>query len=209
MGGRNQLRISHSDQSESVKWGSGRKYEEKWADSRKTSQVELWGYSYQYTMGMRQRKESRMPLRFLAWETGSWLPYPSLSPGVCSNTCPLSRWCLPTISSSLVPFSSCLQSFPASGSFSMSQLFASGGQNIGASASASVLPMNSQGWFPLGWAGLILQSKGLSRVLPCTTIWKHHSLGLSLLCGPSTHNYWKNHSFDYLDLCLQSDVSAF
>ena len=91
------------------------------------------------------------------------LPCPSLPPKVCSNSCPLSRWCHPTISSSVVPFSSCLQSFPASRSFPMSQVFASGGRSIGASASASVLPMNIQGWFPLGWTGwMSLHSKGLS-----------------------------------------------
>ena len=102
------------------------------------------------------------------------LPYPSPSPGACSNSCPLNRWCCLTISSSVAPFSSCLQSFPASGSFPMSGLFTSGDQSIGGSASASVLPMNIQGWFPLGWTGLIsLQSKGLSRVFSSTTIWKH------------------------------------
>ena len=91
------------------------------------------------------------------------LPCPSRPPKICSNSCPLSRWCHPTISSSVVPFSSCLQSFPASGSFPMSQLFASGGRSTGASASASVLPMNIQGWFPLGWTGwMSLHSKGLS-----------------------------------------------
>ena len=82
------------------------------------------------------------------------LPCPSLSPGACSNSCPLSQWCHPTISSSGIPFSSCPQTFPASGSFPMSRLFALGGQSIGASASMSVLPMNIQGWFPLGWTGL-------------------------------------------------------
>ena len=93
------------------------------------------------------------------------LPCPSPTPRACWNSCPLSRWCHPTISSSVVPFSSCFQSFPASGSFQMSQLFTSGGQNIGVSASASVLPVNTQDWFPLGWTGWIsLQSKGLSRV---------------------------------------------
>ena len=98
---------------------------------------------------------------------------PRLSPRVCSNSCPLSQWCHPNISSSVTPFSSCLQSFPASGSFPVSQLFASGGQSIGASASASVLPMNIQDWFPLGWTGWIsLQSKGLSRVFN-TTVQKH------------------------------------
>ena len=92
-------------------------------------------------------------------------PCPSPTPGVYSDSCPLSRWCHPTISSSVIPFSSCLQSFPESGSFPMSQFFASGGQSIGVSASASVLPMNTQGWFPLGWTGLTsLVSRGLSRV---------------------------------------------
>ena len=83
------------------------------------------------------------------------LPCPSPSPGACSNSCPLSQWCHPTILSSVVPFSSCLKSFPASGSFLMNRLFPSGGQSIGASASASVLPMNIQDWFPLGLTGLI------------------------------------------------------
>ena len=100
--------------------------------------------------------------------------YPSPTPGVYSDLCPLSRWCHPTISSSVVPFSSHLQSFPASGSFQMSRFFASGGQSIGVSASASVLPMNIQGRFPLGWTGWIsLQSKGLSRVFSNTTVQKH------------------------------------
>ena len=94
------------------------------------------------------------------------LPCPSPSPGACSNSCPLSQGCHPTISSSVIPFSSSLQSFPALGSFLMSQLFTSGGQSIGTSASASVLPMNIQDWFPLGWAGLIsLQSKGTLKSL--------------------------------------------
>ena len=98
-----------------------------------------------------------------------------LCPGVCSNSCPLSTWCHPTISSSVVvPFSSSLQSFPASGSFPMSQFFSLGGQSIRASASLSVLPMNVQGWFLLGLTGLILLlSKGLSRVFSNTTVQKH------------------------------------
>ena len=101
-------------------------------------------------------------------------PCPSPYPGACSNSCPLSQWCHPTISSSVVSFTSCLQSFPGSGSFLMSQLFAAGGQRIGASASAPVLPMNTQGWFPLGLTGSIsLQSKGLSRVFSNTTVQKH------------------------------------
>ena len=101
-------------------------------------------------------------------------PCPSSTPGACSNSCSSSRWCHPTISSSVVPVSSCLQSFPASGSFPMSQFFASGGQSIGVSASASVLPINIQDWFPLGWTSWIsLQSKGLSRFLSNTTVQKH------------------------------------
>ena len=106
------------------------------------------------------------------------LPCPSPTPRVCSNSCPSSQWCHPTISSSVVPFSSCLQSFPASGSFPISQFFTSDGQSIGASASASVLPMNIQDWFPLGWTGLIsLQSKELSRVFSSTTVQKHQFFG--------------------------------
>ena len=101
-------------------------------------------------------------------------PYPSPTPGVYSDLCPLSQWCHPTISYSVVPFSSCPQSFPASESFQMSQFFTSGGQSIGVSASASVLPMNIQDWFPLGWTRWIsLQSKGLSRVFSNTTVQKH------------------------------------
>ena len=102
------------------------------------------------------------------------LPCPSPSPGACSDSCPLSQWYHPTISSSVVPFSSHLQAFPASGSFPMSQFFASGGQSIGVSASASVLPMNIRDWFPLGltdWISLL--SKGLSRVFSSTTVPKH------------------------------------
>ena len=99
---------------------------------------------------------------------------PSLSPGVCWNSCPLSQLCYQTrFLSSAAPFSFGLQSLPASGSFPMNQLFISGGQNIGASASPSVLPMNIQGWFPLGLIGLILLSKGLSRVFSSTKVWKH------------------------------------
>ena len=110
-------------------------------------------------------------------------PCPSLTPRVYSNSCPLSRWCHPTISSSVVPFSSCVHSFPASGSFPVSQLFASGGQSIGVSASASVLPISIQEWSPLGWTGWIsLQSKGLKSFL------QHHSSKASIL------------------LCLEEDI---
>ena len=109
------------------------------------------------------------------------LPCPSLSHKACANSCPLIRWCHPTIASSAAPFFSCPQSFPASGSFPMIWLFASGGQNIGASASAPVLLMNIQGWFPLGWTGLIfLQSKGLSRVFSNTTVQKHQFFSTQL-----------------------------
>jgi len=101
-------------------------------------------------------------------------PCPSPSPRVCSNSRPLSQWCYPTISSPVVHFSFCLQSFPASGSFPMSQFFTSGSESIGASALASVLPMNIQGWFPLRLTGLNhLQSKRLSRVFSSTTVWRH------------------------------------
>ena len=108
-------------------------------------------------------------------------PCPSPTPRVYPNPCPLSRWCHPAISPSVVPFSSCPQSFPASGSFQISQLFASGGQSIGVSASTSVLPKKSQGWFPSEWTGWIsLQSKGLSR-----SLLQHHSSKASILqCSP-------------------------
>ena len=106
-------------------------------------------------------------------------PCPSPTLGVYSNSCISSQWCHLTISSSVVPFSSCSQSLPASGSFPMSQLFASGGQNTGVSASASVLPKNTQDWSPLGWTCWIsLQSKGLSRVFSNTTVQKHQFFGL-------------------------------
>ena len=126
---------------------------------------------------------------------------PSPSPRVCSNSCLLSWWCFLTISFSIAPFS-CLQSFPASRSFPMSQFFASGGQSIGASSPASVLPMNIQGWFPLGWTGLVWppccprDSQAFSPALQFKNI---SSLALVLLYGPtlaSIHDYWKNHSFD-------------
>ena len=120
------------------------------------------------------------------------LPCPSLTLGVNSNSCPLSWWCHLTILSSVVPFSSCLQSFPTSGPFQMSQFFVSDGQSIGASASASVLPMNIQDWFPLGWTVWIsLQSKGFSRVFSNTTVQKHQFFnavqGSNLAHLPSTN----------------------
>ena len=133
------------------------------------------------------------------------LPCPSLLPSVCSESCPLSQRCHPTISSSVTPFSSCLQSFPASRSFPVSWLFASGGQSI--EASASVFPMNIQDWFSVELTGLIsLLSKALSRVFSDTKFESINSLALSLLYGPTltaVHNYWKNQSFDYMDLYQQ------
>ena len=114
------------------------------------------------------------------------------SPRVCSNSCPLSRWCHPTISSSAVPFSSCLQSFPASGSFLISQFFSSGGQSIRASASTSVLPVNIQGWFLLGLTGLIsFPSKGLSRVFSTPQFEGINSLVLSLYYCPALISTWQ------------------
>ena len=115
-------------------------------------------------------------------------PCPSQISGVYSNSCPLSRWYHPTISSSVIPFSSRLQSFPASGSFQMSQFFTSGGQSIGVSASASDLLMNIQDWFPLGWTGWIsLQSKGLSGVFSNTTVQKHQFFGAQLSLQSNSH----------------------
>ena len=128
------------------------------------------------------------------------VPSPSSTPRACSNSCPLSQWCHPTISSSVAPFSSCPQSFPASGSFQMSQLFASGGQSCGVSASTLVLPMNTQDWSPLGWISWISsQSKGLWRVFSNTTIQSINSSVLSFIRSPtltSIHDHWKNHSLD-------------
>ena len=138
-------------------------------------------------------------------------PCPSPSPGIYSNSCPLSRWCHPTISSSVGAFSSWPQSFPESGAFPVSWLFASGDQSFGASASASVLPMNIQGWFPLGWTGLIsLQSKGLSKVFSNTIVGKHQCFGAlsSLWLNPHIRT-WLLEKPQLRDLCHQSDVSTF
>ena len=139
-------------------------------------------------------------------------PHPSPSPRTCSNSYPLSQWCYPTILSSVVPFSSCLQSFPTSGSFkwvSSSHQVA----KVLESASASILPVNIQYWFPSGLTGLIsLLLSDPQESSPAPTFKIINSLVLSPLCGPtftSIQDYWKNHSFDYVDLCWQSDVSAF
>ena len=138
--------------------------------------------------------------------------YPSPTLEDCSNSCLSSWWCHPTISSSVAPFSSYLQSFLASGFFQMSQFFESGGKSIGVSASASVLPMNILDWFPLGWTGWILQSNRLSRVFSNTTVQKHQffSAQLSLLSNSHIHTWLlENYSFDYKDICWQSNASAF
>ena len=126
------------------------------------------------------------------------LSCPSLSPRVCSNSCALSRRCHPTISSSVAPFSSCLHSMPASGSFPKSRLFPSGDQSIRVSTSASVLPMNIQDWFPLGWTPCNPRDSQESSPIP--QFKSINSSAFSLLYGPtltSIRDYWKNHSFDY------------
>ena len=132
------------------------------------------------------------------------------SPTLGVHLCPLSRRCHPTISSSVIPFSFSLQSFLVSGSFQMSQFFTSGGQSVGASASASVLPINVQDWFPLGWNGCSPRDSQESS--PTPQFISINSLVLSFLYSPtltSIRDYYKHHSFDYMDLCWQSNVSAF
>ena len=129
------------------------------------------------------------------------LPCPLPSPGDCSNSCPLSQWCHPTISSSVIPFSSCLQSFPTSGSFQMSQLVASGGQSIGVSASASVLPMNIQDWFPSELTAIWspCSPRDSQESSPTPQFKSINSSALSFLYSPtltSIYDYWKTHSLD-------------
>ena len=140
-------------------------------------------------------------------------PCPSPTAGIHPNPFPLSRWCHLTISSSVVPFSSCPQSFPALGSFQMSQIFTSGGQRIGVSASTSVLPMNTQDWSPLGWTvGSPCSPRDSQESSPTPQVKSINSSALSFLYSPtltSIHNYWKNHSLDWMYLCWQNNVSAF
>ena len=140
-------------------------------------------------------------------------PCPSSSPRVHSNSRPSSQWCHPAISSSVVPFSLCPQSLPASESFPVSQLFSWGGQSIGVSALASFLPKNTQGWSPSEWTGWISsQSKGPSRVFSNTTVQKHQFFTLNVRNSPtltSIHDHWKNNSLEQMDLCWQSNVSPF
>ena len=141
------------------------------------------------------------------------LPCPSPTPGACSDSCPSSQWDHPTISSSVVSFSSCLQSFPASESFPVSQSFASGGQNIGALALISVLPVSILGLISFSWLVWSPCCPRDSQVSSPTPQFKSINYSaLSSLYGPtltSIHDYWKNHSFDYMELCWQSNVSAF
>ena len=136
----------------------------------------------------------------ITWTTAARPPCPSPTPRVHPNSCQSSQWCHPTISSSIVPFSSCPQSFPASGSLQTSQLFSSGGQSIEVSASTSVLPMNTQDWSPLGWTGWISsQSKDSQESSPAPQFKSINSSGLSFLYSPtltSIHDHWKNHSLD-------------
>ena len=132
-----------------------------------------WEVSVQFSLSV-------MSYSATPWTAAHQASHPAWTPGGCSNSCPSSQWCHPTISSSVIPFSCCLQSFPASGSFPKSQLFTSGGQSIRVSASASVFPMNIQDWFPLGWTGLTsFKSKEHSRVLSNTTVQKHQFFTLS------------------------------
>ena len=137
-------------------------------------------------------------------------PFPSPSPRVCRSSCPLNRWCHPSISSSVALFYFCLQCFPASGSFPVSQLFSSGGRSMRASASASVLPMNMQDWFLLGLTGLISCPRDSEASSPAPQFKSMNSLVFCLygLALTSVHEYWKDHSHDYTDLCQQGDAFA-
>ena len=146
----------------------------------------IWAHSFQFSCSVISDS-----LQLLAVQHAR-LPCLSPTPGACSNSCPSSQWCHPTLSSSVVPFSSCLQSFPASGSFPRNQFFTSGGQSIGVSVSASVLPKNIQDWFPLGWTDMIsLPCKELSRVFSNTTVQKHQffSTQLSLYSNSHIHTW--------------------
>ena len=144
-------------------------------------------------LGLNSRKRYQFSRSVISDSATPWIAacrasLSSPTPGVYPNPCPSSRWCHPAISSSVVPFSSCRHSLPASGSFPVSQLFAWGGQSIGVSASTSVLPMNTQDWSPLGWTGWIsLKSKGLSRVFSNTTVQKHQFFGAQPSSPSNSH----------------------
>ena len=151
-------------------------------DKKKVKNIPTWMDSVQFSCSVMSNSLWLHRLQH------SRLPCQSPAPGACSNSCPLSRWCHPTISSSDVLFSSHLQSIPASVSLQMSQLFTSGGQSIGVSASTSVFTMNTQDWYPLGWTGWIsFQSKGLSGVFSNTTVQKHQFFGTQLSSQSNSH----------------------
>ena len=176
-----------------------------WGYSKLFSQSN-WGSSVQFSHSV--VSDSLRP----HWQQHSRFPCPSPTPGNCSNSCPSSWWCRPTISSSVIPFSSCLQSFPASGSFPMKQFFTLDSQSIGVSASASVLPMNIQDWFPLGLVGSSYSPRDSQESSPTPQFKSINSSALSFLYSPtltSIHDYWKNHNFDWTDLYWQSNVSVF
>ena len=196
-----------------VEWVSVR-YTQDWKPGLGVVSMETWG-ALEWNVNMIIHGRGRAVRNFMlllfscsVMPSSSWLHElqhtrllcPSPTPRACSNSCPLNQWCHLTSLCSVVPFSSCLQSFPVSGSFPVSQFFALGGQNIGVSDSTSAIPMYIQDWFPLGWTGWTsLQSKGLSRVFSNTTFKSINSSVLSFLYSPtltSIYDYWKNHSFD-------------
>ena len=154
----------------------------RWMDKKAVAHIYIMEYSVQF---------SHSVVSYSLWPHGlqhARPPCPSPISRAYSNSCLLSQWCHPTILSSVIPFSFCLQSVPSSGSFQMSQFFTSGGQSIGVSALASVLTMNIQDWFPLGWTGWIsLRSKELSRVFSCTTVQKHQFFGAQLSLQSNSH----------------------
>ena len=172
------------------------------------AQFKMAGQVFTYTTSLSSVQFNSVQFSASVMSDSLWLhelqhtrpPCPSPAPGVYPNPCPSSRWCRPTISSSIVPFSSCPQSFPAPGSFPMSQFSTSGGQTIGVSASTSVLPMNTQEWSPLGWTGWIsLQSRYSQESSPTPQFKSINSFALSFLYSPtltSIHDCWKNHSLD-------------
>ena len=161
-----------------------------WRNQPSCLQIILQSYSNQDSMVQFSSVQSLSHVQLFATPciAACRPPCPSPTPGVYSNSCPSNQWCHPAISSSVVPFSSCPQSLPSSGSFPMSQLFAWGGQSIGVSASASVLPMNTHDWSPVGWTGWTsLQSKGISRVFSNTTVQKHQFFSAQLSSQSNSH----------------------
>ena len=167
-------------------WKEERKLSWAW----KSQKFDDLGYGKEFYIFSSVQPLSRVWFFVTPWTTAHQASLSSPSSRACSNSCPSSRWCHPTISSSVTPFSSCFQSFPASVSFPMSQFFASGGQNIGASASALGLPMNIQSWFPLGLTSMnSLLYKGLSSVFSSTTVWKYQLFGIQPSLWSSSHIY--------------------